>query len=205
MSLDVQFLTLFMMVVSGIGMGAAFDGYRVVSNELRIGRLWVPVLDLLYWTAATLIVFRVLIASNEGELRMFVFIGLFIGIAFHFWLLSSTVIRIVQWLVGAVRWFIGTLIRLFNMLIVRPIIGLYRLSRVFLGFVLVISMFLFRIVVQLLRPFWLLLSWLLRPLTRPLWALLQRWSAAMRLPQRWARIRGVIIRLWNKWFSSNST
>jgi len=199
-SLDVQFLTLAMMVASGIGMGAAFDGYRVVSNELRIGRLWVPVLDLLYWIAATLIVFRVLIASNEGDVRMFVFIGLFIGISFYFWLLSPPVIRIVRWLVEAVRWTIGATIRAFQLLIVKPIIGIFRLARVFLGFVVVFSMFLIRIVVQLLRPFGLLLAWLLRPLARPVWERMKAAAHKLGLKERWARATGLIIRIWRKWF-----
>lgn len=201
MSLDVQFLTLAMMVVSGIGMGAAFDGYRVVSNELRIGRLWVPVLDLLYWIAATLIVFRVLIASNEGDVRMFVFIGLFIGISFYFWLLSRPVIRIVRWLVDAVRWTIGASIRTFHVLIVKPIIGIIRLGRVFLGFVVVFSMFLIRIVVQLLRPFGLLLAWLLRPLTRPVRERMKTLAGKLGLKERWIRTTGPIVRIWRKWFS----
>ncbi len=200
MSLDVQFLTLAMMVVSGIGMGAAFDGYRVVSNELRIGRLWIPVLDLLYWAAATLIVFRVLIASNEGDVRMFVFIGLFIGISFYFWLLSNPVIRIVQWLVEAVRWLIGAGIRMFNLLIVRPIVGIIRLARAILGFAIVFSMFLFRIVLQLSRPFWLLLSWMLKPLARPAWARMKGWAAKFKLRERWTGIRSLIIRIWRRWF-----
>jgi spore cortex biosynthesis protein YabQ len=199
-SLDVQFLTLAMMVVSGIGMGVAFDGYRVVSNELRIGRLWIPVLDLLYWAAATLIVFRVLIASNEGDVRMFVFIGLFIGISFYFWLLSNPVIRIVQWLVEAVRWLIGAAIRTFQVLIVKPILAIIRLARVFLGFAVVFSMFLIRIVIQLLRPFWLLLSWMLRPLARPVWARMKGWAERLGLKERWTRTRSLIIRIWRRWF-----
>jgi len=199
-SLDVQFLTLAMMMASGIGMGAAFDGYRVVSNELRIGRLWVPVLDLLYWIAATLIVFRVLIASNEGDVRMFVFIGLFIGISFYFWLLSRPVIRVVQWLVEAVRWTIGAAIRTFRVLIVKPIIGIFRLGRVFLGFVVVFSMFLIRIVVQLLRPFGLLLAWLLRPLARPVWERMKAATDKLGLKAGWTRTSGLIVRIWRKWF-----
>ena len=63
------------MLLSGIGMGVVFDGYRVVSDELRISRLWVPVFDLLYWIAATLAVFQVLSTSNEGEVRAYVFLG----------------------------------------------------------------------------------------------------------------------------------
>ena len=200
MSLQVQFLTLAMMVASGIGMGAAFDGYRVVSNELRIGRLWIPVLDLLYWMAATLAVFRVLTASNEGEVRFYVFIGLFIGISFYFWLLSGTVIRFVKWLIAATRATCRFLVRAAELLIVRPIVALYRVARIFLGFVFVFAMFLLRIVLQLLRPFGKLLHWLLKPVVLPVRRRAASWAEAAGLPAATRRLSALIRRIWSRWF-----
>ncbi len=76
-----------MMLLSGIGMGVAFDSYRVVSNRLHIGRLWIPILDLLYWLAATLIVFRVLMANNDGEVRIYIFFRT----SYRYWVLFLAV------------------------------------------------------------------------------------------------------------------
>lgn len=200
MSLEAQFLTLAMMIASGIGMGAAFDGYRVVSHELRIGRLWIPVLDLLYWLAATLVVFRVLTETSEGEVRFYVFIGLFIGISFYFWLLSGTVIKLIRWSIGAARAVYRFTVRAVEVLIVKPFIGLYRVLRLILGFMLAASMFLLRIVLQLLRPFWQLLRWLLSPVLLPVWQRLTAWSDRIGLPDYAGRIADIIRRLWNRWF-----
>ncbi|PZD94895.1 spore cortex biosynthesis protein YabQ [Paenibacillus sambharensis] len=185
------------MMLSGIGMGAAFDGYRVVSNQLRIGRIWVPVLDLLYWTAATLIVFRMLIASNDGEVRFYVFLGLFIGISFYFWLLSRTMIRIVEWLMEALRRLWTAAVRTFELLIIKPVILAYRLLKITAGFLIVCTMFLFRIVVQLLRPFWLFLSWIFKPLVRPLWDWMKQAGGKLGLPGLIARIKAFIERIRN--------
>lgn len=200
MSLEVQFFTLAMMIGSGIGMGAAFDGYRVVSNELRIGRLWIPVLDLLYWMTATLAVFRVLTASNEGEVRFYVFIGLFIGISFYFWLLSGTCIKFFRWSIGAARAAYRFAIRTGELLIVKPLLGLYRFLRIFLSFVLVTAMFLLRIVLQLLRPFWQLLVWMLRPIVKPVWQRIAAWAERSGLRTAAARIAAWIRMTWNRWF-----
>ncbi|XEC94972.1 spore cortex biosynthesis protein YabQ [Paenibacillus tarimensis] len=200
MSLDVQFWTLAMMLLSGIGMGVAFDGYRVLSNRLRIGRLWIPVLDMLYWLAATIIVFRVLSASNEGEVRVYVFLGLLLGIGCYFWLFSSTVIAIVVWLIETIQKIVRLLIRCFDWLVLKPIVLLYRFVRIILGFFVVFTIFLFKIVIQLLRPFYLLLGWAARPLTGLVRRFLGPHWTRLRVSERIRRVWDGLTGLWKKLF-----
>ncbi|WP_052339991.1 spore cortex biosynthesis protein YabQ [Gorillibacterium massiliense] len=75
MTLQVQFLTLGMMLLSGAAMGAVFDTYRVLTGQLRISRWILPFLDILYWISVTVFVFQMLGASNQGQLRFFVLSG----------------------------------------------------------------------------------------------------------------------------------
>jgi spore cortex biosynthesis protein YabQ len=189
-----------MMLLTGIGLGVIFDGYRVVSNELRFPRWSLPVLDLVYWLAASLLVFRVLYASNYGEVRAYVFIGMLMGILSYYWLLSKPVIRIVKWLIDAVRALIGFSIRTFDLLIVKPIILLYRFIRVLIGFGTALTIFLLKIVLQLVRPFWLLFRFLLSPLTRLLWRWLGPHVAKLKLKERWDKIISSVIKLWRRLF-----
>jgi spore cortex biosynthesis protein YabQ len=199
-SLQVQFWTLAMMMLCGIGMGAAFDAYRVVANQLRFGRIWIPVLDLLYWLAATLTVFRVLTFSNEGEVRAYVFIGLLLGVSIYFWLFSVPFITIVGWLISAAYAVVRFLLRCVDLFVVFPLRMLYRTVRLFLGFLIVFSMFLFRFVVQLIRPFWLFFRWLLSPVSRRLsgWIMprIRQWRI-----QEWTRHTIDMLRgKWKSWF-----
>jgi len=199
-SLQVQFLTLGLMLLSGLGLGAAYDGYRVVSHRLGFSRLWLPVLDLLYWAAATLAVFQVLAEANEGEVRLFVFIGLLLGVSCYFWLFSRAVVALVEWLIAAAQTVIRLLYRVFDLAIVRPALLLYRLGRLFLGFLLVLSMFLIRFVLQLIRPFWLLLRWLSAPAARRI----ASWAAASTAVRRaraiMRRTAAAVAERWTKWF-----
>lgn len=200
MSLQVQFWTLALMLMSGLGLGAAFDGCRVVSHRLGLGRMWLPVLDLLYWLAATLAVFRVLTAGNEGEVRLFVFVGLLLGVACYFWLFSRMVIRLVEGLIAAVKLTIRLLLRTLDLLLLKPLLLLWRMVRSILGFLLVIAMFLFRFVLHLIRPFWLVFRWLTAPLTKRLrgWAAAQPVIGRMkRMTKRWITF---LIGRWTKWF-----
>lgn len=200
MTLSIQWLTVAVMLLSGFGMGVVFDGYRVVSNELRFPRWWLPVLDVVYWMAAAVVVFRMLYASNNGEVRAYVFLGLAIGVILYYWLLSKSVIGLVRWIIGAVRAFISFIFKVFDLLIVKPILLLYKTITVILGFGSALTIFLLKIVVQLVRPIWLLLLWLLKPVTRPLGRWLkphwERWRVEERLAKGLAAVAG----RWNQWF-----
>lgn len=200
MTLSVQWMTVAVMLLSGLGMGVVFDGYRVVSNELRFPRWWLPVLDIMYWMAAAVAVFRMLYASNNGEVRAYVFLGLAIGVILYYWLFSKPVIAIVKWLIGAVRSLIAFIVKLIRIFIIKPIILLYKGVIVILGFGSALTIFLLKIVVQLVRPAWLLLRWLVKPIIRPLGRWLkphwEKWRIVERLMKGLAAIRTI----WNRWF-----
>ncbi|WP_337103160.1 spore cortex biosynthesis protein YabQ [Paenibacillus sp. YIM B09110] len=199
MTLTVQWMTMAAMLLSGIGMGVVFDGYRVVSNELKFPRWWLPVLDIVYWMAAALAVFRVLYASNNGEVRAYVFIGLAIGVIVYYFLLSKMVIAIVKWLVRAVRAIIAFILKLLDFIIVKPLLLLYKLVKVILGFGSALTIFLLKIVLQLVRPFWRLLVWMTSPAVRPLARWLSPYIVKWRLRERASKLGFTITQLWSKW------
>ncbi|GMK42801.1 hypothetical protein PCCS19_58610 [Paenibacillus sp. CCS19] len=200
LSLSEQWLTMSLMLLSGIGMGVVFDGYRVVSHELRFAKWTLPVLDLLYWAAATLVVFQVLSAGNNGEVRAYVFLGLALGVIVYFLLLSRAVIATVRWTIGAVRYLIGLFIRMFHIFIIRPLLVLYKLCKVLIGFLLALTIFCYKIVIQLIRPFWLLARWMFRPLLRPLMKWLMPIVARWRLGEKGANLASKTAAWWKRTF-----
>lgn len=200
MTLSMQWLTMAVMLLSGLGMGTVFDGYRVLSNELRFPRWWLPVLDVIYWMAAALVVFRVLYASNNGEVRAYVFIGLAAGIVIYYLLLSRLVIVIVKWLIGAVRKLITFVLKCLDILIVKPILLIYKLLMVIFAFGSALTIFILKIVIQLVRPFWKLLVWMVRPVIRPIGRWLAPYVSKWQIAERLRRFGLLIARLWSKWF-----
>jgi spore cortex biosynthesis protein YabQ len=199
-TLSMQWLTMAVMLLSGLGMGTVFDGYRVVSNELKFPRWWLSVLDVIYWMAAALVVFRVLYASNNGEVRAYVFIGLAIGIVLYYLLLSKIVIVVVKWIIGAVRKLIAIVLKCLEILIVKPILLLYKLVMVIFAFGSALTIFVLKIVVQLIRPFWKLFVWMVRPVLRPLGRWLSPYITKWQLAGRLSKIGLLIAQLWSKWF-----
>jgi spore cortex biosynthesis protein YabQ len=162
-----------MMLLGGLSLGGLFDLYRVLASQLKAPRYSYYLLDLVFWLVGTWLVFKLLYISNLGQVRMFIFIGLLIGIGIYFLMLSRTVIQIILWMIRFVRALLRIGKRIIEIFIITPIIWMYRAVILFLGFLSAIAIFLYKIVLQLLYPVWKLLVWLTRPLIRwiriPLW------------------------------------
>lgn len=189
MSLYVQFITLSAMAGSGAFMGALFDVYRVLSGRLRPPRWLVPLLDIAYWFAATLFVFRTLLYSNNGQVRLYVFLGLLLGVWLYFRIASRWTIKLVLLVIRIIQALVRFVRRLTELLLIKPIVLLYRLVIIVFGFLWALSIFLGKIVLQLLYPFLLLGRAIYKPLKKrfkaPNWwkrfaGLCGRWVQAVR-------------------------
>jgi spore cortex biosynthesis protein YabQ len=172
-TLQVQFLTMGMMVLGGLSLGGLYDLYKVLAGQLRAPRYAYYLLDLFFWLIGTLLVFRLLYVSNLGEVRFFIFLGLLVGIAGYFMLFSRTVIRLIIWIIAVVRSLIRIGKKMIDLFIVMPIVWLYRGGIIFLGFLFALAIFLYRIMIQLIYPVWKLLLYLSKPLRQrfilPVW------------------------------------
>ncbi len=112
MSLAGQTYAFLMTILAGGIVGFLFDAYRVLRSAFRPRQLATALTDLLYWIVVTPIVFAMLLAGNWGELRLYVLIGLGIGLLLYFQALSSLVIWALAGLFRGIgqscrRWFLG--------------------------------------------------------------------------------------------------
>jgi spore cortex biosynthesis protein YabQ len=178
-SLQVQFLTLAAMAGSGAFLGVLYDVYSVLSGRLRPPRWLVPLMDFAYWIAATGLVFWALLASNNGQVRVYVFAALIFGVWLYFRMASAWTIRIVNLCIRIVQRLYAAVLTLIDWLIIKPAVLLYRLVVFILGFLAAASVFLFRFMVKCTYPFQLLGKWMWRPIA-------SRWKT----PQWWKRIIG---------------
>lgn len=194
MTLEVQFLSLAWMLISGMLMGVAFDVYRVFQSLLRL-RLWmIHVLDFIYWLGATLLVFVILLQNNEGQLRLYLFVALAVGLWFYFANCSSYTIKIVISLISIIQRIWQFFCYLVEVLIIRPlylllVIGAW-IGQVGMSFVWGLTVGLFRMLrplVILFYPFQKLFLWITRPLIRKVYP----WYASIcsKIQILWNRLR----------------
>ncbi|MBB6669571.1 spore cortex biosynthesis protein YabQ [Cohnella nanjingensis] len=169
MNAAVHWATIGAMVLCGLGMGALFDVYRVSSRRFHLARWLLPAFDLLYWVAATIVVFRVLLANNLGEVRLYVFLGLGIGITGYFGLFSPFVIKLTSGTITVVGRLFRLIWRTFRTLLLNPFLWIVRMLARLLDIAFIVTA--------------AILLWLFRLLLKPL-APLGRWLWAKLLPVR---------------------
>jgi spore cortex biosynthesis protein YabQ len=110
MSLAGQTYAFLMTILAGGIVGFLFDAYRVLRSAFRPRQLATALTDLLYWIVVTPIVFAMLLAGNWGELRLYVLIGLGIGLLLYFQALSSLVIWALAGLFRGIGHVLSTLV-----------------------------------------------------------------------------------------------
>ncbi|WP_438348301.1 spore cortex biosynthesis protein YabQ [Paenibacillus sp. FA6] len=183
-----QWITMFWMLFSGAMMGLAYDSYRVLSNQFRFPKWIIHVLDIIYWCGMAVFVFRMLHISNQGELRFYAFIGLFLGIWSYFLILSVTTQRFVVMLIKVIQFVLYTLQRLIIVLVWIPIRTIYRIVVTILRVIGTLLMFILGILLRCLYPFWRLLKWVALPVISRL------------NNQPWMKkVKGICVKLWSRW------
>lgn len=146
-------------------MGAVFDSYRVLSYRFQLTRWVVHGIDLVYWMLSAVFIFRMLYASNRGELRFYVFLGLILGALLYFWTLSTIVQLIVVKLIEIVSRLAAIVYHIFRVLVLLPLFGLYRFIRVCLAVIGKLLLFVGKMLWWTVRPFVRLILWILKPMT----------------------------------------
>lgn len=116
-----QIFTFAVTLATGAIIGLVFDFYRVIYNIMRPRPAVTYITDLLFWIVATTITLIALLMSNWGELRAYVFIGLFGGAVLYFQLLSKLTQIVLLQVFGAIHFAITWVKRLFRLVIFKPL------------------------------------------------------------------------------------
>lgn len=95
-SLESQVYAFIATIITGVVMGICFDYYRVLRWVYRPKKVGTCLGDMAFWLVTTILVFMALLMGNWGEVRLYVFIGLFMGIAVYFCLLSNPTRKLVR-------------------------------------------------------------------------------------------------------------
>ncbi|MCG7410764.1 spore cortex biosynthesis protein YabQ [Paenibacillus sp. ACRRX] len=183
-----QWMTVLLMLLSGLTMGVAYDSYRVVAGQLHFPRWTLPCIDIIYWLAATWFVFQMLVKGNQGELRFYVFLGLALGAWLYYILLSKLTVTIVNGIVIAVKSVVKFLLKTLYFVLILPLktIGLFLLA--ILRFLGTVAIFLGKVVLKCSQPLWWLVKWVFSPIVMPLW---NRFGMTERMTRWWTGMKRV--------------
>lgn len=81
-------------VVDGIVIGLIFDIFRILRKSFKTSDIITTIEDILFWIITGMIVLYSIFIFNNGEIRFFMFIGMFLGILLYMFLLSTFIMKI---------------------------------------------------------------------------------------------------------------
>lgn len=86
MRLDLQFYAFFVMILSGAVLGLLYDLLRSTRRFTRPGWMAAAAADLVFWVVATGTLTVSLFYGNWADLRLYVLLGLGLGVVLYLWL-----------------------------------------------------------------------------------------------------------------------
>jgi spore cortex biosynthesis protein YabQ len=105
LQVQLQFYSLFMVLLCGMGMGVLYELLRVGRAYYELGVVAGAVADLLFWVGAGLFLGAGLFVGTWGAARIYVLVSLLAGLGLYFWLASPVVSQAV-W--GLLRFLTGS-------------------------------------------------------------------------------------------------
>lgn len=115
------------MLAAGLGLGFCLDVYNVIKEQVRLKGWVVTFIDLFYWIGAACLVFQLLMWSNWGELRLYIFIALGSGFFLYLFLLQPWVSRWIDRLLRFVTTLLIAGLRLLEKLLWLPLKYIFRI------------------------------------------------------------------------------
>ena len=80
-------------ILNGIFIGIIFDIFRILRRSFKTPNFVTYIEDGIFWLVSVSSVLYLLFVFNNGEIRGYIFIGIFLGIAMYMLFLSKTIVK----------------------------------------------------------------------------------------------------------------
>ena len=102
-------------IITGILIGLLFDFFRILRKAIKTNDFFTYIEDILFWILTGFILLFTTFTFNNGELRLFMFIGIIIGVFVYMITISSYIIKIN---VSIIDFFKNLIIKIINIIII---------------------------------------------------------------------------------------
>ena len=111
--------------INGIIIGLLFDFFRILRRSFKTHDIVTYIQDVLFWILTGFILLYSIFTFNNGEIRVFMFLGVALGIIFYMLCISSYIIKVN---VAIINFFKNIIIKIFNIISI-PFKAIYNLIR----------------------------------------------------------------------------
>lgn len=98
--------------IEGIIIGLIFDIFRILRKSFKTSDVVTYIEDILFWLITGVLILYTIFVFNYGEIRLFMFVGLFLGAMFYMLLISKYVIKISVAIIGLLKKIIALIFKI---------------------------------------------------------------------------------------------
>lgn len=89
-----QAYTFLLFIINGICIGIFFDIFRILRKTFKTSDWITYIEDITFWCLSGIVTLYFIFAFNHGEIRLYIFLGILVGIIFYILLISKYFIRV---------------------------------------------------------------------------------------------------------------
>lgn len=114
MSIAEQTQVFIIFVIVGIIISFLFDIFRILRKVYKFSNMLIYMQDILFWLLTGIIILQAIFKFNSGDIRIFLFLGIFVGVFNYISLFSIYVIKIGSFILKLINTLIRKLINVFK-------------------------------------------------------------------------------------------
>ena len=100
----------------GCIIGLLFDFFRILRKNFQTPNFITQIEDIFFWIFTGLIVLYSIFIFNNGEIRFFIFLGIFLGIMMYMLLISEYIITFFSKIIKIIKTIVSKIIKIINKL-----------------------------------------------------------------------------------------
>lgn len=112
-------------IVNGFLIGLLFDFFRILRKTFKTNDMMTYIEDILFWILTGCIILYSIFVFNNGEIRLFLFIGIILGILLYMLFLSSHIIKVNVTIINFLKKIIGSILHI----LLTPLKYMYQIIR----------------------------------------------------------------------------
>lgn len=121
-------------ILNGLIVGILFDVFRILRKAFKTSDFITYIQDIIFWISSGLILLYSIFKFNNGELRLFILLGIILGMSIHLLVFSKILITVTVYIINITKKAFNFLIiipikylfKIMNKLIIKPVIFLYK-------------------------------------------------------------------------------
>ena len=121
-------------ILNGFIIGILFDVFRILRKSFKTPDFITCFEDIAFWIISGFILLYSIFKFNNGELRFFIFLGIFIGISIYLLIFSKLFIKVSIFIIEIIKKLVHTIIivpakfiiKTFKIIIINPILHIIK-------------------------------------------------------------------------------